>query len=141
MPLRERIARLGLPRFSLARLAVAFGLLVVAIGLAIAGFIGLVSALHLYLLRHLSPPVAELLIGLTLLLLALALCLIARRLTRPLPWPKRSTSEGSDATAQAIAWVQQHPGQSAVLAAVLGFCMGALPEARKAMSDLTKTER
>jgi hypothetical protein len=141
IPLGELIALLGLPRFSMARLALAFGLLIVAIGLSIAGFIGLIGALHLYLLRHVSAPVAELLIGLALLLLAGGLCLIAYRLTRPLPPPKRAAAESGDASAQALAWVQRHPGQSAVLAAVLGFCMGALPEARKAMSDLAKPRR
>jgi uncharacterized membrane protein YfcA len=142
IPLGELIALLGLPRFSPARLAVAFGLLIVAIGLGIAGLVGLAEALHLYLLRHLSPPVAKLLIGLLLLLLAGVLCLIARRLTRPLlPSPKRPTTASGDASAEALAWVRRHPGQSAVLAAVLGFCVGALPEARKAMSDLAKTQR
>jgi hypothetical protein len=136
IPLRELIALLGLPRLSLARLALAFGLLIVAIGLGIAGFIGLVGALHLFLLLHLSPPLAELLIALVLLLLAGLLCLIGYRLSRPLPPAKRRT-----ASADALAWVQQHPIQSAVLAAVLGFCVGAVPEARKAMSDLAKTQR
>lgn len=135
------MALLGLPRFSLARLALAFGLLIVAIGLGIAGFVGLVDALHLYLLRHLSAPVASLIIGLLLLLLAGALCLVARRLTRPLPAPSRPPAASGDAGSEALAWVQRHPGQSAVLAAVLGFCAGALPEARKAMSDLVKTRR
>jgi hypothetical protein len=141
VPLGELIALLGLPRISLARLALAFGLLVVAMGLGIAGFVGLVDALHLYLLRHLSPPVAKLLIGLLLLLLAGALCLIAHRLTRPAPTPRRPAAVRGDASAQALDWVRRHPGQSAVLAAVLGFCAGALPEARKAMSDLVKTQR
>jgi len=141
IPLRELIALLGLPRFSLARLALAFGLLIVAMGLSIAGFVGLVGALHLYLLRHVSAPVAELLIGMALLLLAGGLCLIAYRLTRPLPPPKQPAAKGDDASAEALAWVRRHPGQSAVLAAVLGFCMGALPEARKAMSDLAKPRR
>jgi hypothetical protein len=141
IPLGDLIALLGLPRFSPARLAVAFGLLIVAIGLAIAGFVGLLEALHLYLLRHLSPPLAKLVIGLLLLVLAGVLCLVARRLTRPLPAPLRRVSETDDAGAQALAWVQRHPGQSAVLAAVLGFCVGAVPEARKAMSELAKTQR
>jgi hypothetical protein len=141
IPLGELIALLGLPRFSPARLAAAFGLLIVAIGLGIAGFVGLMDALHLYLLRHLSPPVAKLWVGLLLLLLAGALCLIARRLIRPLPVAKRPPPAGLDASAQALLWVRRHPGQSAVLAAVLGFCAGALPEARKAMSDLAKTQR
>jgi hypothetical protein len=139
IPLRELIALLGLPRFSLARLALAFGLLIVAIGLSIAGFVGLMGALHLFLLQHLSPPVAGLLIGLLLLLLAGLLCLLAHRLSRPLPRSRRS--ETGAASAEALAWVQQHPVQSAVLAAVLGFCVGAVPEARKAMGDLAKTQR
>jgi hypothetical protein len=113
----------------------------VAIGLGIAGFIGLIDALHLYLLIYVSPPVAALLVGLVLLLLAGVLCLIAGRLSRPLSPSRRPATGGGDATAEAIAWVQRHPGQSAVLAAVLGFCAGALPEARKAMSDLAKTPR
>jgi hypothetical protein len=140
VPLGELIALLGLPRFSLARLALAFGLLIVAIGLAIAGFVGLLEALHLYLLRHLSPPLAKLVVGFLLLVLAGVLCLLARRLTRPLPVPERPAAETGDAGA-ALAWVRRHPGQSAVLAAVLGFCVGALPEARKAMSELAKTQR
>jgi hypothetical protein len=140
IPLGDLIELLGLPRFSLARLALAFGLLIVAVGLGIAGFIGVLDALHLYLLLHVSPAVAALLVGLLLLVLAGVLCLIAQRLTRPLPAaPRRPPSATADpAAAEAVAWVQRHPGQSAVLAAVLGFCTGALPEARKAMSDLVK---
>ena len=141
VPLADVIALLGLPRFSLARLALAFGLLIVAISLGIAGCVGLVEALHLYLLRHLSPPVAKLLIGLLLLVLAGALCLVARGLTRPLPARRRPPEASGEASAEALAWVRRHPGQSAVLAAVLGFCAGALPEARKAMSDLARTRR
>lgn len=138
------IGLLGLPRFSPARLALAFGLLIVAIGLGIAGFVGLADALHLYLLRHLSPPVAQLLIGLLLLLLAGLLCLIARHLIRPLPErppAKGPATASTEASAEALAWVRRHPRQSAVLAAVLGFCVGALPEARQAMSDLAKPKR
>jgi hypothetical protein len=141
IPVQQLIALLGLPRFSLARLALAFGLLIVAVGLGIAGLIGLVGALRLYLLLVVSPATANLLMGLLSLLLAGGLCLLAHRLTRPLPASRRSSSEDGDAAAQAIAWVQRHPGQSALLAAVLGFCMGASPEARKAMSELAKTER
>jgi hypothetical protein len=144
IPLRELIALLGLPRFSLARLALAFGLLIVAIGLAIAAFIALVDAVYLYLLPVVSPPAAHLLVGLLLLLLAACLCLIAYRLTRFAPAQARRQQPPPDvdaATAEALGWIQRHPGQSAVLAAVLGFCAGALPEARKAMSDLVRTQR
>jgi hypothetical protein len=143
IPVRELVALLGLPRFSLARLALAFGLLIVAIGLAIAGFIALVDAVHLYLLLVVSPPTADLLVGLLLLLLAGILCLVAYRLTRPPPAARRPPppADIDAATVEALAWVRRHPGQSAVLAAVLGFCAGAWPEARKAMSELTKTQR
>lgn len=143
LPIRDLIALLGLPRFSLARLALAFGLLIVAAGLGIAAFIALVGAVHLYLLLWVSPPMAELLVGILLLSLAGGLCLIASRLARPLPAARhRATAAAADAeAAQALAWIQRHPGQSAVLAAVLGFCAGALPEARKAMSELAKTQR
>jgi hypothetical protein len=140
IPLGDLVGLLGLPRFSPARLALAFGMLVVAVGLGIAGFIGLVDALHLYLLLHVSPAVAALLVGLLLLVLAGVLCLIAQRLTRPLPAPRRPSGKSDDATVEALAWIRRHPGQSAVLAAVLGFCTGALPEARKAMSDLVKSD-
>lgn len=114
MPLGDLIGLLGLPRFSLARLALALGLLVVAVGLAIAGFIELVEALHLYLLLHVSPAVAALLVGLLLLVLAGLLCLLAQRLARPLPAaaPRRPQSTTADpAVAEAVAWVQRHPGQ------------------------------
>jgi hypothetical protein len=143
IPIRELIALLGLPRFSLARLAFALGLLIVAIGLGIAGFVALVDAVHLYLLLVVSPPTADLLVGLLLLLLAAILCLVAWRLTRPLPVDRRRPppADLDAATVEALAWVRRHPGQSAVLAAVLGFCAGAWPEARKAMSELTKTRR
>jgi hypothetical protein len=142
VPIQQLIGLLGLPRFSLARLGMAFGLLIVAIGLAITGFIGLVGALRLSLLRWLDPAMASLVVALALLLLAAILCLIARRLARPLPIAKRPAPVPSDAaTVQAIAWVQQHPGQSAILAAVLGFCMGASPEAREAVRDLAKSKR
>ncbi|HEX5078031.1 MAG TPA: hypothetical protein VFV80_02695 [Geminicoccaceae bacterium] len=139
IPLRDLVGLLDLPRFSPARLALAFGLLIVAVGLGIAGFIGLLDALYLVLLLYVGPPVAKLVIGLALLLLAAVLLLIARRLTRPLPPRARAAADrGAD---EALAWVLRHPGQSAVLAAVVGFCVGALPEARKVVSDLAKTRR
>jgi hypothetical protein len=136
------MALLGLPNFSLARLGVAFGLLIVAIGLAIAAFIALIDAVHLYLLLVVSPPTAHLLVSLLLLLLAASLCLIAYRLTRFAPARRRQpAADGDAAAAAALGWIRRHPGQSALLAAVLGFCTGALPEARKAMSDLVRTQR
>lgn len=141
------MALLGLPHFSLTRLAVAVGLLVIAIGLAIAAFIAVFDAVYLYLLLVVSPPTAHLLVSLLLLLLAACLCLIAYRLTRfgPAgPVRRRQAAAAADvdaATAEALGWIRRHPGQSALLAAILGFCTGALPEARKAMSDLLRTRR
>jgi hypothetical protein len=142
IPIQQLVGLLGLPRFSPARLALAFGLLTVAVGLAIAGFIVLVGALRFALVLWLGPAPANVVVGLVLLLVAGGLCLIARRLTRPLPAAARRPTVAPDAaTVEAIAWIQQHPGQSAILAAVLGFCMGASPEARKAVSDLAKPKR
>ena len=138
--IRQLAGLLGLPRLSPARLALAFGLLIVAVGVTTAGLVSLVGALRLVLMQWVSPASASVLVGLVLLLLAGVLLLIARRLTRPLPAPKQATSADA-ATVEAVAWIQQHPGQSAVLAAIVGFCMGASPETRKAVIDLAKPKR
>lgn len=140
--MQQLIRLLGLPRFSLAGLALAFGLLVVAIGLAIAGVVNLVAALRLAVLPWLGLVYANVLVAVVLLLLAGGLCLVARRLARPLqPTRPPSSGTGDAATVQAIAWMQEHPTQAAILATVLGFCLGASPEARRAVSDLAKPKR
>lgn len=141
-PISALAALLGLPRFSPARLALAFALLVVAIGLAIAAFVELVGALRLALLTVLHPAWVSLIVGAVILAIAAALCLVAWRLSRPLPPPKRPERpprEGAEPLAQALDWVRAHPQQAAVMAAVLGFVAGAVPEAREALKDILKT--
>jgi hypothetical protein len=141
-PLGALVALLGLPRYSPRRLALALALLVVAAVLAIVAFIELAHALRLALLTVLDPAWVALILGAALLLLAVILWLVAARLSRPLPPVPRpvpaagaSAGEG-DLLALAITWVRAHPQQATVLAAVLGFLTGALPEARRALADI-----
>lgn len=141
-PLGALVALLGLPRISLRRVALALGLLVVATVLTIVALVELAHALRLALLIVLDPAWVALIIGAGLLLVAALLGLTAWRLGRPLPPPPRpppapggTTAEG-DLLTLAIAWVRAHPQQATVLAAVLGFLTGALPEARRALADI-----
>ena len=141
-PLGALVALLGLPRISLRRVALALGLLVVATVLTIVALVELAHALRLALLIVLDPAWVALIIGAGLLLVAALLGLTAWRLGRPLPPPPRPTPAPGRTTAEgdlltlAIAWVRAHPQQATVLAAVLGFLTGALPEARRALADI-----
>jgi hypothetical protein len=141
-PISAFATLLGLPRFSPARLALAFALLIVATGLAIAAFVELVEALRLALLTVLHPAWVSLIVGAVILGIAGVLCMVAYRLSRPLPpppRPERPRGEGGDPLAQALGWVRRHPQQATVMAAVLGFVTGAVPEAREALKDILKT--
>jgi len=145
-PLATLAALLGLPRISLARVALALAILIVAAGLAIAAFVEMVDALRLALLTVLHPAWVRLITGGALLALAGLLVLVAARLARPLPRPSPEPRGGeaagsADPLAVALAWVRAHPQQATVLAAVLGFLTGALPEARRALADLLKPPR
>lgn len=138
--MRALAGLLGLPRFSPRRIALALALLIVATGLAIAAVVHLIDALSLALLTVLHPAWVRLITGSTILLLAGGLCLVAWQLSRPLPpheAPEGKAGEG-DALAAALAWVRGHPQQATIVAAVLGFCAGAIPEARAALNDLLK---
>ena len=137
--LADLAALLGLPRISPTRLALALALLAVATGLAIAALVELIDALRLALLTVLHPAWASLLTAGFILLLVAALGLAAWRLSRPLPAPARPAAGGAPsdpALAQALRWVQGHPQQATVIAAVLGFVTGALPEVRRALQQI-----
>jgi hypothetical protein len=140
--LADLAALLGLPRFSLARLALALALLAVATGLAIAAFVELVAAFRLALLTVLHPAWASLATAGFMFLLVLALGLAAYRLSRPLPPPARAAGGRSGANAadpalaEALRWVQGHPQQATLIAAALGFVAGALPEVRRALQQI-----
>ncbi len=138
--LSDLAALLGLPRFSIARLALALALLVVATALAIAAFIELVDALRFALLTVLHPAWASLATAGFIFVLAAVVCLTAWRLSRPLPplEPQRSGAApgGDPGLAQALRWIRRHPQQATVIAAVLGFVTGALPEVRRALQQI-----
>lgn len=143
-PLATLRELLGLPRLSPARLALAGALLIVAAGLAIAGLIELVDALRLALLTVLHPAWVSLIIALVILLLVAGLCACAYRLSRPLPPrppPVPVAPAGDDAALLALAWMHRHPGQATVIAAVLGLCVGALPEARRTLGEILRPRR
>lgn len=136
---------LGLPRLSPARLALAGVLLIVAAGLAIAGLIELAHALRLALLTSLHPAWVSVIIALVILLLAGGLCALAYRLSRPKPAPlppaPAAAPLAEDAKLQGLLWVQRHPHQATLIAAALGLCLGALPEARRALLELLRPPR
>lgn len=137
--LADLAALLGLPRFSLTRLALALALLAVATGLAITAFVELVDAVRFALLTVLHPAWASLVTAGFILMQVLVLGLVAWRLSRPLPLPARpvaGTAPGDPALAQALRWVQGHPQQATVIAAALGFITGALPEVRRALQQI-----
>ena len=137
--LSDLAALLGLPRFSVARLALALALLVVATALAIAAFIELIDALRLALLTVLHPAWASLATAGFIFVLAAVVCLSAWRLSRPLPPPEprpAGAAPPDPALAQALSWIRRHPQQATVLAGVLGFCTGALPEVRRALQQI-----
>lgn len=138
-PLRKLQALLGLPRVRPGRVAFAGALLVVAIGLGIAAFVELIGALRIALLAVLHPAWVSLITGGVLLLIAGVLCLIAARISRPLPPPPREEAGVGDPLAEALLWVRAHPQEAALVAAVLGFFTGAVPEARETLRDLLKT--
>ena len=142
--LADLAALLGLPRFSLARLALALALFAVATALAITAFVELIDALRFALLTVLHPAWASLATAGFIFLLVLALGLAAYRLSRPLPPRARPAGEpagaaASPALAEALRWVRGHPQQSTIIAAVLGFVTGALPEVRSALQQILGT--
>jgi hypothetical protein len=145
--LADLAALLGLPRFSLTRLALALALLVIATGLAITAFIELIDAFHLALLTVLHPAWASLATAGLIFLLVAALGILAYQLSRPLPPLARAEAARSGGTvpnpalAEALRWVKDHPQQATVIAAVLGFVTGALPEVRRALQQILGTPK
>jgi len=141
-PISALAALLGVPRLNPARLMVALAVSIVAGGLAIAGVIELAEALRAALLTMLHPAWVSLIIGLLILLIAAVLGVVGHRLSRPLPpppMPERPRGDGSEVLAEALRWARAHPQQATVMAAVLGFVAGAVPEARKALEDILKS--
>jgi hypothetical protein len=129
---------LGLQRLSFARLGVALALVLLALVLAIAAFTQLIAALRLALLLWTAEPaLASLLTGLILLLLAGLLAIVARLyLRRRATMPQAAAlGAGAELTAQVMTMIRRNPGGTALVVAVVGFVVGALPELRRALGD------
>jgi hypothetical protein len=129
---------LGLPRMSFARLGFALALFVLALVLAIAGFIQLVGALRLALLMWTAEPaLASLITGLILLLLGGLLVLVARLyLRRRVTMPQAAAlGAGAEMAAQLMTLIRRNPGSAALIVALVGFVVGALPDLRRALGD------
>jgi len=130
---------LGLPSISFARLGFALALFVLALVLAIAGFIQLVGALRLALLMWTAAPaLASLLTGLILLLLGGLLVIVARHyLRRRVTMPQAAAlGAGAEVTAQLMTLIRRNPGSAALLVALVGFVVGTLPGLRRALADV-----
>jgi hypothetical protein len=129
---------LGLQRTSFARLGIALALVVLALLLAIIAFIQLVVALRLALVVWTAEPaLASLITGLILLLLAGLLALGARLyLRRRVTMPQAAAlGAAAELTAQVMTVIRRNPGATALVVAVVGFVVGALPELRRALGD------
>jgi len=110
-------------------------------GLTIIGLLHLVAALQAYLGFYLSPPLVDLSAGVVVLMVAIALFVAARRLARPLPALEVGNGDLSNVAAQALRWVQENPKQAAIVAAILGFLAGAMPETRQALNEILYPRR
>jgi hypothetical protein len=129
---------LGLQRRSFARLGFALALFALALALAIAAFTQLIGALRLALLMWLADPaLASLVTGVILLLLAWLLVILARLyMRRRLTMPQAAAlGAGAELTAQIMTTIRRNPGSAAMVVALVGFVVGALPELRRALSS------
>jgi hypothetical protein len=129
---------LGLQRISLARLGFALSLFALALVLAIAAFTQLIGALRLGLLLWTAQPaLASLITGLVLLLLAWLMVIVARLyMRRRVTMPQAAAlGAGAEVTAQLMTMIRRHPGSAALLVALVGFVVGALPDLRRALGD------
>ena len=137
--MRALTVLLGLPRMSFARLGFALALFVLALVLALAGFIQLVGALRLALLMWTAEPaLASLLTGLILLLLGGLLVIVARLyMRRRVTMPQAAAlGAGAEVAAQVMTMIRRHPGSAALAVALAGFVVGALPELRRALAGV-----
>jgi len=128
----------GLQRASFARLGLALALFALALVLAVAAFVQLVDALHLALLMLTGQPVlASLITGLVLLALAWLLVIMGRLyLRRRLTLPQAAAAgAGAELTAQLVTLIRRNPRQAALIATIVGFAVGALPDLLRALTD------
>jgi hypothetical protein len=129
---------LGLQPVGFARLGFALSLFALALVLAIAAFTQLIGALRLGLLLWTAQPaLASLITGLILLLLAWLVVIVARLyMRRRVTMPQAAAlGAGAEVTAQLMTMIRRYPGSAALLVALVGFVVGALPDLRRALGD------
>jgi hypothetical protein len=133
---------LGLTPVSLRRLALGALLMLVALALLIVGALYLVVTIDRALLRSLDPPLASLLTALIVLVVAGAIGAIGFACMRPrrAPPPPVAADPTAEIVAQLFTLVRRNPGQAAVMAAVAGLVVGVVPEVRRALEGLLKSE-
>ena len=129
----------GLQRASFARLGLALALFALALVLVVAAFVQLIDALYLALLMLIAQPVlASLITGLVLLALAWLLVVVGRLyLRRRLTLPQAAAAgAGAELTAQLVTLIRRNPRQAALIATLVGFVVGTLPDLRRALSEV-----
>jgi hypothetical protein len=135
---RALAALFGLSRVSFAKLGLALALLILALGLAIAAFAHLIDALELSLVMLVAEPaLASLITGLILLGLAFLFLFLGRLYLRREARVAHVAAAGArtDLLAQAMTLLGRNSGQAAIIAAVVGFLVGILPDLRRAFGD------
>jgi hypothetical protein len=135
---------LGLPSINPRRLALGALLVLVALALVLVGVLYLVVTIDRALAQSLDPPLASLLTGVIVLVVAGATgaigfaCMRSRR--RAPPPPPAAPDPELEIVAQLFALARGKPGQAALIAAVAGLVIGAVPEVRRTLSDLLRAE-